>query len=86
MAAAAGEESTSLSLFLEVYGLEVEEELSTMATQAWAEGAWTGQWPTEQKEAWKQIFEVQTWRQVREDLQEKSCVRPVILGIKWPVE
>ena len=36
-----------------------------MATQARVEGAWTGQWSTEQKEAWKQIFVVQTWRQVR---------------------
>ena len=41
MAAAAGKKgSTSLSLFLEVYGLEVEEELSIMDTQTWAEGAW----------------------------------------------
>ena len=29
-------------LFMEAYGLEVEEELSTMATQYWAEGVWTG--------------------------------------------
>ena len=41
MAAAAGKEgTTSLSLFVEAYGLEVEEELSTLATQYWAEGAW----------------------------------------------
>ena len=39
MAAAAGNKSTTfLSLFMESYGLEVEEELSTMATQFWAEG------------------------------------------------
>ena len=39
MAAATGKKSTtSLSLFKETYGLEVEEELSTMATQYWAEG------------------------------------------------
>ena len=39
MAGAAGKKSTtSLSLFMEAYGLEVEEELSTMATQYWAEG------------------------------------------------
>ena len=39
MAAAAGKkESVSLSLFLEVNDLEVEEELSTMATQARTEG------------------------------------------------
>ena len=49
-----------------------------MATQAWAEGVWIGNWPTEQKEARrKQIFEVQRWRQVR-GLQELLCVRPVI--------
>ena len=79
MAAAAGKkESTSLSLFKVVYGLEVEEELSTMATQTWAERVWIVKWHTEQKEAWmRQIFEVQTLRQVR-DLQELSCVRHMI--------
>ena len=42
MAAAAGKKSTtSLSLLMEAYGLEVEEELSTMAIPYWAEGAWT---------------------------------------------
>ena len=46
------EESTSLSFFMVVYGLEVDEELSTMATQAWAEGVWSVKWPTGQKEAW----------------------------------
>ena len=34
--------TTSLSLFMEAFGLEVEEELSTMATQTWAEGTWIG--------------------------------------------
>ena len=43
--------TTSLSLFMEAYGLEVEEELSIMATQFWAEGVWTGKWSYEQKEA-----------------------------------
>ena len=39
MAAAASKKSTtSLSLVMETCGLEVEEELSTMATQCWAEG------------------------------------------------
>ena len=40
MAAAAGRKksTTSLSLFIEAYGLEVEEELSTLATQYWAVG------------------------------------------------
>ena len=67
MAAAAGKKSsTSLSLFMEAYGLEVEEELSTMTTQYWAEGIWTGKWHHEQKEAWmRQIQENLMWRQVR---------------------
>ena len=39
----------SLSLFMEAYGFEVEEELSTMATQYWAEGVWTGTWRHETK-------------------------------------
>ena len=52
MAAAAGKKSTApLSLFMEAYGQEVEEELSTMATQYWAEGVWTGNRSYEQKEA-----------------------------------
>ena len=53
MAAAAGKRSTtSLSLFMEVYDLLVEDEICTMATQFWAEGVWTGKWSHEQKEAW----------------------------------
>ena len=35
------EHDLSLSLFMEAFGLEVEEELSTMATQYWTEGVWT---------------------------------------------
>ena len=63
IAAAAGKQSTtSLSLFMEAYGLEVEEELSTMATQYWAKGVWTGKWSCEQKEAWM--------RQIRGSRQE----------------
>ena len=67
MAAAAGKKSTtSLSLFMEAYGLEVEEDLSTVAIQYWAEGVWTGKWSHELKEAWMgQIREVRTWKQVR---------------------
>ena len=53
MVAAAGEKaSTPLSLFLEAFGLEVEEDLSTTATQTWAEGVWVGKWCTEPKVAW----------------------------------
>ena len=64
MAAAAGKkESVSLSLFLQVKNLAVEEEPSTMATLAWAEGVWWGRWGKEQPNAWrKQIFEVQRWK------------------------
>ena len=60
MAAAAGKKrTTSLSLFMEAFGLDVEEELFTKVTQTWAEGVWVGKWCTEQKEAWmRQIFEV----------------------------
>ena len=52
-----GEKSTTLlSLFLEVFGLEVEERLSTMATQYWAEAVWIGKWYHEQREGWmKQV-------------------------------
>ena len=53
-------------LVMEAYGLEVEEVLSTLATQYWAEGVWTGKLYREQREAWmKQAQEVQLWRQVR---------------------
>ena len=55
------EGSTSLSLFLEACGLEVEYELPVMATQTWTDGAWIGKWDTEPREAWmKETFEVQT--------------------------
>ena len=60
MAAAAGKkESASLSLFMDVNILEVEQELSTMGTLAWAENVWLGE--VEKRTA----EEVQTWRQVR---------------------
>ena len=50
MAAAAGKKSTtSLALFMEVFGLEVEEELSILATQHWAEGARIGKWHINKK-------------------------------------
>ena len=48
--------TSSLSLFVEASGLEVEEDLSTLATQYWAEGVWTGKWYQERREAWmKQV-------------------------------
>ena len=75
MAAAGKKESVSLSF-------EVEEELSIMATLAWAEGTWMEKWPREQKKAWKkQIFESQTWRQVRGPA--GAVMWTGDLGIKW---
>ena len=45
MAAAAGtKEPVSFSLSMEVNDLEVEKELSTMATLCWAEGVWINRW------------------------------------------
>ena len=55
-AAAGTKESTSLSLSTEVYGLEAEEELSTMATQAWAEGLWIGKWPHRAKRSMDEVY------------------------------
>ena len=47
-------------------GKKGSTSLSTIASQTWAEGVWSGKWLTEQKEAWtKQNFEVQMWKQVR---------------------
>ena len=85
MAAAPGKKSTiSLSLFMEAYGFEFEEELSTMAIQCWAEGVWTGKWSHELKEAWmRQIREVQTWKQVRGPAGAVMC-ETRDLGIKLP--
>ena len=85
MAAAAGKKSaTSLSLLMEAYGLEAEEELFTVATQCWAGGVWTRKWHHEQKEAWmRAIQEVQMWRQVR-GLAGAVTYETRDLGIKWP--
>ena len=85
MAAAAGKKSTTpQSLFMEAYGLEVEEELSTLSTQYWAEGVWKGKWHHKQKEAWmRQIQEVQMWRQVRGLAGTVMC-ETRYLGIQWP--
>ena len=69
---------------MEAFGFEVEEELSTMATQPWAEGVWTGERHAEQKEAWmNQILEVQMWRQVRGRAGAVMC-ETRDLGITWP--
>ena len=83
MAATAGKKSTtSLSLCMEAYGLEVEEELYILATQYGAEGVWTGKWHHEQREAWmRQIQEVQMWRPVRGSAWAVMC-ETSDLGIK----
>ena len=63
MATAAGKKSTKFSVphSWKHAALKVEEELSTMATQYWAEGAQTEKWHHEQ--AWMgQIQEVQIRR------------------------
>ena len=85
MAAAAGKKSTtSLSLFMEAHGLEVEEELSTLATHYWAEGVWSGKWHHEQREAWmRQIQEAQMWGQVRGPAGVVTC-ETRDPGILWP--
>ena len=74
MAAATGKKRTTLlSLFMEAF------ELSTIATQTWA-----GKWCTERKEAQvRQIFEVQTWRQVRDPAGAAMC-ETRDLSITWP--
>ena len=69
---------------MEAHGLQVEDEISTMATQYWAEGVWRGKWSHEQKEAWmRQIREVQTWKQVRGPAGAAMCENRD-LGLKWP--
>ena len=85
MASAAGKkESVSLSQHMEVNNLEIEDDLTTMATLFWADGVWMGKWKQEQPKARrKQILQAQTWRQVRETTGAvKSETRD--LGIKWP--
>ena len=68
---------------MEVNNLEVEEELSTMATHAWAEEGWLGKWRKGQQKAWrKQIFEVRTWKAVR-GLARTDICETGDLGIKW---
>ena len=51
MAAATGKESVSLSLFMEVNNLDVEEVSSTMATLASADAVWLGTCGKRAKEA-----------------------------------
>ena len=56
-------EHNLLSLFVEAYGLEVEEELSIHHGNS---ALGRRNWRHEQKEAWmRQVQEVQTWKQVR---------------------
>ena len=85
MAFAAGKnESVSLSLFMEVSVLEAEEDLSTMSTLIWAEGVMMSRWGRAQQKAFrKQMFEVQTRRQVRGPAGTVMC-ETGDLGIQWP--
>ena len=54
--------------------MEVEEELTTMATQYWAEGVWTRKWSHELIEGWmRQIHEVQAWKKVRGPARAGMC-------------
>ena len=46
-------ESVSLCLVLEVSDVEIEEELSTMATLFWAEGVRMNRWRGEQRKSWR---------------------------------
>ena len=67
---------------MEVNNLGVEQDVSTMATLAWAERSGWGN-GKEQQKAWrKQIFEVQTWRQVTGAAGAFVC-ETRDLGIKW---
>ena len=44
-------QSVSLSLFMDMDDLGVEEEQCTMATLCWAEGVWMGRWEEQQQKA-----------------------------------
>ena len=70
---------------MEVNDLEVEEELSTMATQASAEGTWIGKngLQSRQKRGESKIVEVHTWRQVRGPAGAVMCDSRES-GVKWP--
>ena len=82
MAAAEGMKSTtSLSFFMEASGLEVEEELSTVATQYWAEVVWMGKMASRTKRSLDE--KDGTWRQVRGPAGAVMC-ETRDLGIKWP--
>ena len=53
--AASKKESVSLSLFMVVNDLEVEEELSTVATTLFcAQGVWMSRWRRDQQKAWRE--------------------------------
>ena len=70
---------------MEAHGLEVEEELSTMAIQHWQKEYGQVHGVTNKKEArMRQIREVQTWKQVRGPAGAVVC-ETRDLGIKWAV-
>ena len=81
MAAAAGKkESVSLSPFMEVNNLEVEEELSTVATLDWAEGVWLGRWEKRAAKGWEEADLRSTTMETGERACRSSFVRNSRLG------
>ena len=76
------QEGIGFVVTLRVNNLEVDEELSTMATFAGAEGIWMGRWAKGQKEAWRNQILIQTWRQAGGLAGAVMC-ETRDLGIKW---
>ena len=84
MAAAAGKKSSvSLSFFMDVTNLEVEEELSTMATHAWAEVVRLGRMEKRAAEGLEEagLRDLETSERTG---WSGHCARPRDLGTKWP--
>ena len=57
----------ALSLFIEVNNLEVEVDLSTLATLFWAEGVWMGKWK-------KASVEEADLRSADMETSERTCI------------
>ena len=85
-AAACKKKSVSLSLFMEVNSLEVEEELSTMATLFCAKGVcgWEDGREREQKTAWRKLGFRSAEMETGERAWRSSDAQTRALGIKWP--
>ena len=70
---------------LEVKDLEVEEELSTVATLFWAEGVWMKSERRKQQKAWKEPY----FLKYRDGHKVRGLAGAVLcetrdLGIQWP--